>query len=127
LLEGEGYFGLIPNKVGGKTYRYARVGVTMTDSDVVERAARLMDARVMRLRPAGVSRLPQFRAQVQGQRAVALMRLLYPHLGERRRTQIDAVLDFEAMRPDPNQARREWSSGAANRRPRDKLGRLTRG
>jgi hypothetical protein len=39
LLEGEGYFGLIPNKVKGKTYRYARVGVTMTDEDVIRRAA----------------------------------------------------------------------------------------
>ncbi len=127
LLEGEGYFGLIPNKVGGKTYRYARIGVTMTDRDVVARAADLMDVGVIIVRPSGASRLPQFRAHVQGQRAVALMRVLYPHLGRRRRAQIDKVLAFEAARPDPNQARREWSSKAVRVRHRDEVGRLIRG
>jgi hypothetical protein len=125
LLEGEGYFGLIPNKVKGKTYRYARVGVSMTDADVVERAAGLMGASVISLRPTGASRLPYFRAHVQGQRAVEIMQLLRPHLGTRRREQIDAVLAYEAMRPDPNEGRRKWSSAAAKLRQRDRHGRLT--
>lgn len=125
LLEGEGYFGLVPNKSKGKTYRYARVGVSMTDRDVVERAAGLMGARVVRLKPATPTRLTPFRVNLQGQRAVALMRLLRPHLGERRRQQIDRILAYEAARPDPNAARREWSSTAARNRARDERGRLT--
>jgi hypothetical protein len=125
LLEGEGYFGLVPNRSGGRTYRYARVGLTMTDRDVVGKTAALMDAGVSNIKPSGVSRLPQFRAVVQGRRAVALMRLWYPTLGQRRRSQIETVLDYEATRSDPNQARREWSSEAVRGRNRDLRGRLT--
>jgi hypothetical protein len=39
LLEGEGYFGTIPSHVGGQTYRYPRVGISMTDRDVIARVA----------------------------------------------------------------------------------------
>lgn len=122
LLEGEGYFGLIPNRVKGKTY--ARVGVTMTDEDVIEAVAKLLGSSVLRLKPSGNGRLPQFRTHVQGQRAVTVMRLLAPYLGLRRRAQIDAVLEFERARPDPNAARRAWSSNAATARHRDERGRL---
>jgi hypothetical protein len=125
LLEGEGYFGLVPSKVKGKTYRYARIGVSMTDGDVVERAAQLMGASVLNLRPTGASKLPYFRAQVMGQHAVALMEILRPHLGKRRQAQIDKVLAYEAARPDPDEARRRWSSIAAGKRHRDARGRLT--
>jgi hypothetical protein len=127
LLEGEGYFGLVPNKVKGKTYRYARIGVSMTDKDVVERAATLMDVSVISLRPTAMSasRLPFFRAHVMGQRAVALMKTLRPHLGAGRRAQIDKVLAYEADRPEPNEARRRWSSAAAQGRHRNERGRLT--
>ena len=48
LLEGEGYFGLVPNKSGGKTYHYARLGVTMTDSDGVERGGHNSSIRASR-------------------------------------------------------------------------------
>jgi hypothetical protein len=127
LLEGEGYFGLIQSKVKGKTYRYARVGLSMTDRDVVERAAALMHASVISLKPTAtsVSRLPFFRAHVIGRRAVSLMMVLRPHLGVRRQAQIDKVLAYEATRLDPNEARRRWSSAAAKRRHRDARGRLT--
>jgi hypothetical protein len=96
----------------------------MTDRDVIERAATLMDANVQHLKPTGASRLPYFRAVVQGQRAVSLMKLLRPQLGTRRRGQINAVLAFEAARADPNIARREWSARSASRRSRDERGRL---
>jgi len=127
LLEGEGYFGIIRSTVKAKTYRYARVGVSMTDHDVVARVAGLLDATVVSVKPSGVSRLQQYRAVLVGQRAVSLMRAVYPFMGLRRRAQIDGVLDFERARPDPNAARRRWSSDAVRSRPRDERGRLLPG
>ena len=127
LLEGEGYFGIIRSKSNGKTYRYARIGISMTDRDVVARVAALLDASVASVKPSGVSRLPQFRAVLVGQKAVTLMCAMYPLMGERRRRQIEKVLDFEKTRPDPNTARRRWSSDAARSRPRDERGRLLPG
>lgn len=44
LLEGEGYFGTINSWVSGRCYRYPRIGVNMTDRDVIDRVATLWEA-----------------------------------------------------------------------------------
>jgi hypothetical protein len=124
LLEGEGYFGLISSRKKNKTYHYARVGLTMTDRDIVARVAALLDATVTTVKPSGVSRLSQFRVVLVGQRAVTLMRALYPLMDIRRKAQIETVFAFEESRPDPTRARRRWSREAVRSRSRDALGRL---
>lgn len=126
LLEGEGYFGLVNNRVNGNLYRYARIGLTMTDRDVVERVACYFNRRMRANKPSKPGGRPQFRITLQGSRAIELMKILHPHMGERRRKQIDDVLAFEALRPNPNQGRREWSTQEAASRERDSKGRLLR-
>jgi len=125
LLEGEGYFGMIKNHTGGKVYRYARVGVTMTDRDVIERVARLWQTKVFVVKPSGVSKKTAYRAHIFGQRAVQLMRRLFSHMGERRQRQMTAVFEEEALRPDPNVLHRNWSCKAYEKRKTNRLGQLT--
>jgi hypothetical protein len=105
-------------------YRYPRISVGMVDRDVIERVAAIWGVSVQRHKPYGVSRQVQYRAWLSGERSLAVMRALYPLMGARRRAQIDAVLEHEAARGDPNEARRAWSSEAMSRRERDERGRL---
>ncbi len=116
LLEGEGYFGLVPNWVGGKRYRYPRIGVNMTDRDVVERVAYFWGTQVQTLKPSGVSRKVAYRTQVSGKRAEMWMEALFPMMGARRQEQIAQTL--EARRAEGGtRARRSASCrlAAANR------------
>jgi hypothetical protein len=99
LLEGEGYFGVIRSHVGGKVYVYPRIGVTMTDRDVVQRAVTIMGAgKVHPVKPYGASRKPQYRLHISGRRAAEWMGCLRPWMGERRREQIDAALNHRILR-----------------------------
>src|SRR5215208_4435928 len=115
-LEGEGYFGTITNRVGGYAYRYARVGVSMTDADVVDRVAALWEASVHEVKPSGVSKKVTYRCLLVGTRAVHWMERLYPFMGERRRAQIDAALHEWREREDTATRRRRACSLAASRR-----------
>jgi len=99
LLEGEGYFAYNNTPT---------VWVEMTDLDVVERAALLMVAtcRALRLRPG---RKQSWGAGVSGAKALALMVVLRPLMGKRRRAKIDeAIRLVEARVPFPQ-------SGSRNR------------
>lgn len=116
---------LAPNKVGEKTYYYARIVVTMTDRDVIELVGGMLSAPIQTVQPAGVSKKVGYRISIRGQKAVSLMEILRSRMGIRRREQIDRVLTFEAARQDGNEARRTWSSKAAASRKRDGKGRLT--
>lgn len=91
LLEGEGSFDLHKG-------RYPRIRVGMTDRDVVGRAATLMGAKVrLSLKPAPAKAM--FHAEVSGERATALMRLLLPHMGARRSAKIAEVLGHATLDP----------------------------
>jgi hypothetical protein len=81
LLEGEGYFGTVNNRVAGKVYRYPRVGVNMADSDVIARVASLWSVSVYVMRQSGVSKKTAYRAATTGARAADWMRRLYPFMG----------------------------------------------
>lgn len=122
LLEGEGYFGLIRNTVGGKVYLYARVGCSMTDQDIVVRLADLIGGKVYAHKPKQPRRKPYWRVEVRGQKAVALMNQLRPHMGARRQEQIDTVLEYEAQRVPTALARQKACRAAAKDRPRSALG-----
>jgi hypothetical protein len=75
LLEGEGSFGMSGRSIA--------IVLTMTDRDVVERAATLVDGRVYTLAEprAGRPRKQPWRAQVKGPRAAGWMMTVYPFLG----------------------------------------------
>jgi hypothetical protein len=84
LLEGEGCFDLHRG-------RYPRIRLGMTDRDVVERAADLMETRVrIALHPAPIQ--ASWHTETSGTNAVRLMRLLLPHMGTRRSAKIATVL-----------------------------------
>lgn len=108
LLEGEGSFMRAPPS----DPRRPIVALSMTDEDVVQRAARLMAnghyARSDR-RPGKWK--PTFRVFVKGAPAVELMRALRPLMGTRRQAQIDAALASFRSSPDhPNNKRYDWPS-----------------
>lgn len=93
LLEGEGSFMMGRNTVRGKVYLYPKVVVTMTDEDVILRAAELFGTGVYVVpnkRP--VDRLQQYRTQVSGVKAANLMEQLIPHMGSRRTQKISEIL-----------------------------------
>jgi hypothetical protein len=94
LLEGEGYFGLYRHK--DRTRQHPVVRVSMTDEDIIKRAAEAMGGATIhrihspRFRENGWK--PQYSATVYGKKAIAVIDSIYPHLGERRRATIDKVM-----------------------------------
>lgn len=98
LLEGEGSF--FTEKIRSET-RYAVIEVTMTDEDVVKRAAGLMDVSVaFRHAPAKImaGHKPTYRARLRGRRAEDLMRQLMPLMGQRRASRIKGILEERMCR-----------------------------
>ena len=99
LLEGEGSF----LKAPPSSPNCPRISLEMTDKDVVERAASLMDGRaVTRIHLRNPHWKQTYRVVIKGSRAVELMRVLYTEMGTRRRTQIDTALEtyIESKRGD---------------------------
>ena len=89
LLEGEGSFGFHHKK-------YPRIALVMTDEDIVQRAAQLMDtvsrSEVRKTTSGGTV----YRCDIAGPKAVALMRDLLPLMGKRRTIRIlELIQSFE--------------------------------
>jgi len=68
------------------------VRISMTDRDVVERSAALLDRAVTPIRPRQAHYKPPFITQLRGAEAVDLMIAMRPVLGPERTAQIDRVL-----------------------------------
>lgn len=122
ILEGEGYFGSIFNAVGGKRYKYPRIGVNMTDRDVVDKIADIWGCAVGVLPPTGRAKKVQYRAVIVGARAAFWMDKLFPWMGERRRSQIDCAMRAFCAKEPANKLRREWSMKAVVGRKRNQTG-----
>ena len=74
------------------------IAVSMTDRDIIERAATLMGGHTYDL-PIRAHHKPPWRAQVKGPRAAGWMMTMYPLLGTRRREQVQrARSGWRAMR-----------------------------
>lgn len=121
LLEGEGSFMMGRNWVSGKLYLYPRIVVSMTDVDVIERAARIFDTSVYVVPPskdAGRQHYKQqWRAQVNGSRAARLMEQLLPIMGERRASKIEEILaDYGEIEPTEVRRRNSCQAAAALRK-----------
>lgn len=95
LLEGEGYFHF------HKTARGPHIALSMTDRDVVEKAAVLLGSRVRTYLPRRPNRKPLY-IFTSGRDIAGWMMTLYPLLGERRRAQIRGALSkWRARRTRP--------------------------
>lgn len=113
LLEGEACFSLS----GGKA-NSARIALSMTDGDIVRRAAAILGTGVKGpVQPkqptkGGLPRKPVYSAAVYGHRAAGWLMTLWPLLGERRRATAEITLaKWKQMRiKNPN--------GAGRRNPR---------
>lgn len=98
LLEGEGCFMLTRlSKEQLGTYRYPLIRLGMVDQDVIERAHSLTGFGTVSHQYPPSHRARQVQptwvwAVSRTKEALLLMRTLYPHMGARRREQIDAVL-----------------------------------
>ena len=95
LLEGEGCF----HGYRGK-YANPKVQLVMTDSDVVERAAKIMDVSSTKQKHITLGGKNIYRANVYGPHAVGWMMTLYPLMGQRRKAKIRECL--EKWRSGPN-------------------------
>jgi hypothetical protein len=116
LLEGEGYFGMIKNHVGGKVYRYPRIGVSMTDKDVIDRVGALWGVKTFILQPAISGRKTQYRVTVSGGSAATWMRDLLPWMGARRSRRITEILaEYDAREPVQVRRARACSKAVAGR------------
>jgi hypothetical protein len=100
LLEGEGSFMVHRAQAKGKLYEKARVQVSMSDRDVVERVARLFhreegQSYSVVAQPHRVGKEHHstiYRVFVNGSRAEEIMQAIRPLMGERRGAKIDEVL-----------------------------------
>jgi DNA-binding transcriptional regulator YiaG len=102
LLEGEGSFLKAPPSKPNCPH----VSLEMTDKDVVERAALLMEGKAVRVNIRNDLWKQSYRVIIRGSRGVALMRLLYSMMSARRRAQIDAALETYIPRKKGDNTRR---------------------
>ena len=117
LLEGEGSFMMSRNIVSGKVYFYPKIVVTMTDRDVIQRAAELFGTSCYNIpnkRPG--DRLDQYRAQISGAKAAQLMLELNPQMGGRRSAKIQEILNaYGEIEPTEVRRARSCSESAKKR------------
>lgn len=96
LLEGEGCF-YIQNK-SDRPYQQHSLRLSMSDKDIVERAAEIMGCNVH-----GHTKLKSgktmYRAIVYGPQAAGWMMTLYPLMGQRRQKKIREVLSIWKTQP----------------------------
>lgn len=87
-LEGEGYFGVAPS---GSIV----IQVCCTDQDVMEKAAKLMRAKGVKLQKRKKEHWKDvYKAHLHGQSAVNIMKLIRPYMGERRGAVIDTAIEY---------------------------------
>lgn len=91
LLEGEGYFALYRRT--NRPSHEIRITLTMTDRDVVERAACLMGVPVKGpFGPYGAGKKEVWQLHVYGVAAIGWLMTLYQFMGIRRRARIAQLL-----------------------------------
>ncbi len=94
FLEGEGSFSLEHHKSNGSYYYdYPAIAVQSTDYDVLERAAKLMDAPgIWNAKKANVNCKPCWQIRVRNDKAITIMNQILPYMGARRAGKIREVL-----------------------------------
>lgn len=87
LFEGEGCFTTCRRSPRDVTK--AKVQINMIDEDVIARVADLLNASYYEKKS---EHQLQYRIDIKGARAVEIMKMFYPYLGNRRRARIDELL-----------------------------------
>lgn len=98
LLEGEGCFTF--QKHGGSNRRQVRVGLKMTDQDVVARARDIIRPKKAKLstnRSRQKGHKDSYEFKLYGKEAEEVMRAVRPFMGERRGARIDELLSMEGL------------------------------
>lgn len=97
LLEGEGSFLFAPPS----SPNCPRLVISMTDLDVIEKVARCFGVQYIK----NDRRNPEkwktsYLVQLSGHSAMNMMRLVYPHMGERRKKRIEEILEkYQNIKP----------------------------
>lgn len=104
LLEGEGCFRFRHSNYKAKRYAHPAIVLHMTDLDVVERAASLMEIKSIAAR-ANPPHKNSFTITLHGRKAEALMRSLFPLMGKRRQAKITTILNHLRSGRDAKAAR----------------------
>ena len=97
LLEGEATFGsfIPPSKVNCYPY----ISVEMTDEDIIQKISKIFGNKYQKCkRKTKPKWKPTFVVKVRGFPAYSWMKLLYPHMGDRRKEQIEKII--EKYNPD---------------------------
>ena len=97
ILEGEGSFHSYMHQ---KRWLTARISINMTDRDVIARIAKIIKCTSFRgpyKNDSHLGKKPLWALAVSGRRAIKWMERLYPHMGQRRRSQISKVLKDYAL------------------------------
>jgi hypothetical protein len=109
LIEGEGCFTLV-RRNENTTYmkHYVRIVITMTDEDVIARAARIMGRKYRKLKRTSVPShyKDKWAVELNGQAAVDFAAAVLPHMGNRRQYRIREVLSRTHQTPNPGRSRR---------------------
>lgn len=111
VLEGEGYFGLIPKKTKSpEHYWEVRIQCNMTDEDVIRRLHELTGLGAVR-GPLPVQKdhhKPAFSWTVNRRsEVICLLNQIRPWMGQRRKARIDDILHAHATGPHP----KTWQHG----------------
>lgn len=97
LLEGEGSFVPPPPSDPNRP----RISIEMTDRDIVRRVATMFELAYVQSRryETKVNWKQSFCVILRGQRAVSLMKRLYPYMGERRKKRINEIISSYIEKP----------------------------
>jgi len=117
LLEGEGCFA-----ANGK--HGIKIMLQMTDKDVVEKAAKLLEVNLSGFQDERPHRKATWRFQLCGDRAVQVMEILLPFMGERRTVKIKRLLLQAKNRVSQQEAGRRGSRSGMSMSERGRRGAL---
>lgn len=89
VLEGEGCFAIVS--------KIPLITITMGDRDIIENVEKVMKStsKMMEIEPKTANRKKMFRTQIYGHQVIELLPKIYEHMGERRRSKIDELLQWE--------------------------------
>lgn len=95
LLEGEGSFMIGPPSSPNRPC----ISIQMTDEDVIMRVSRIFGVKPLKLQ-RGIEKgwKPSCMIHLRGKRAIELMRIVFPYMGNRRKKQIERAI--QSYKPD---------------------------
>ena len=97
LLEGEGSFLLPPPSNPSQV----SIGIQMTDKDILERLQNYIGGSISKAKKQKEHHKQSYALRIWGRKAEAIMELVYPYMGARRKERINECLEFPKKR-------REW-------------------